>query len=144
MKFPQDGIVVWGQRTLQRTPSPIDRVNVRMLLIYLKKNLVQLLRQFIFEPNDSVLWAQIKSTIDPFLANVQSKRGLQAFKTVVDATNNTPQTIANNTLVVSVFVMPNTTAEFIALNLVVLQSASSFSAEEVLAAGGIVGSATSV
>jgi phage tail sheath protein FI len=113
-----------------------------MLLIYIKKNLVRTLRNFIFEPNDRVLWRQVQATIEPFLADVQSRRGLQAFRVIVDETNNTPERIDRNELWVSVFVKPTRTVEFVVLNLVVLRTGGSFSAEEVLAAGGIVASQT--
>lgn len=142
VKFPQDGITVWGQRTLSRTQSALDRVNVRMLLIYIKKNLIQLLRNFIFEPNDKILWRQVSATVEPFLADVQARRGLTAFRVVVDETNNTPERIDRNELWVSVFLKPTRVVEFVVLNLIVLQTGASFSAEEVLAAGGIVTAAT--
>jgi len=143
VKFPQDGITVWGQRTLQRTSSALDRVNVRMMLIFVKKNLIRLLRNFIFEPNDRVLWKQVSATIEPFLADVQSRRGLTAYKVVVDQTNNTPERIDRNELWVSVFLQPTKTVEFVVLNLTVLRTGASFSAEEILAAGGIVTAQTS-
>jgi phage tail sheath protein FI len=142
VKFPRDGIVVWGQRTLQRQQSALDRVNVRMLLGFIKKNLTQLLRSFIFEPNDRVLWRQVQTTLEPFLADIQSRRGLTGFRVVVDESNNTPERIDRNELWVTVFLRPTRSVEFIALNLVVLRTGASFSAEEVLAAGGIVGSQT--
>jgi len=140
VKFPKDGITVWGQRTLQRTSTALDRVNVRMLLIHLKKNLVRSLRTFVFEPNDPALWSQVRATVNPFLADVQSRRGLTAFKVVCDETNNTPERIDRNELWVSVFLKPTRAVEFIVLNLVVLRTGASFSAEEVLAAGGVVSS----
>ena len=143
VKFPQDGIVVWGQRTLQRSQSALDRVNVRMLLIHIKKNLTQLLRNFIFEPNDKILWRQVQATVEPFLADIQSRRGLTAYRVIVDESNNTPERIDRNELWVSVFLQPTRTVEFVALNLVVLRTGASFSAEEVLAAGGIVTAQTS-
>lgn len=144
VKFPQDGITIWGQRTLQRSATALDRVNVRMLLLYIKKNLVSQLRNFIFEPNDKALWRQVKSTVNPFLADIQARRGLTAFNVVCDETNNTAERIDRNELWVSVFLKPERTVEFIALNLVVLKTGASFSAEEVLAAGGIVTAATAV
>ncbi len=144
VKFPQDGIVVWGQRTLQRTESALDRVSVRMLLIFIKKNMTRLLRNFIFEPNDSVLWKQVLATVEPFLGDIQARRGLQAYKVVCDASNNTAERIDRNELWVSVFLKPTRTVEFVVLNLAVLRTGASFSAEEVLAAGGIVSAATSV
>jgi len=144
VKFPQDGITIWGQRTLQRSSSALDRVNVRMLMLYIKKNLVRLLRNFIFEPNDKALWRQVTSTISPFLSDIQSRRGLVAYNVIADASNNTPERIDRNELWVSVFLKPTRAVEFIALNLVVLRTGASFSAEEVLAAGGVVAAATSV
>jgi len=143
VKFPQDGIVVYGQRTLQRTQSALDRVNVRMLMTFVKKNLVQLLRNYIFEPNDKILWRQVQSTIEPFLSDIQSRRGLSAYRVIVDETNNTAERQDRNELWVSVFLKPTRTVEFVVLNLVVLRTGASFSAEEVLAAGGIVDSQTS-
>ncbi len=144
VKFPQDGIVVWGQRTLQRTQSALDRVNVRMLLIFIKKNLTRLLRNYIFEPNDKILWKQVLATVEPFLADIQARRGLQAYRVIIDETNNTPERIDRNELWVSVFLKPTRTVEFVVLNLAVLRTGASFSAEEVLAAGGIVSAATAV
>jgi hypothetical protein len=144
VKFPQDGIVVWGQRTLQRTQSALDRVNVRMLLIFIKKNLTRLLRNYIFEPNDNILWKQVLATVEPFLADIQARRGLQAFRVICDASNNTPERIDRNELWVSVFLKPTRTVEFVVLNLAVLRTGASFSAEEVLAAGGVVTAATAV
>jgi hypothetical protein len=138
VSFPKDGIVVFGQRTLQRTETALDRVNVRMLLIYLKKNLVQILRAFVFEPNDSTTWAQVRTLINPFMADIQARRGLDAYNVVCDESNNTPQRRDMNQLWVSVFIKPTRAIEFIVLNLVVMQSSASFSSEEVLAAGGVV------
>jgi hypothetical protein len=138
VNFPQDGITVWGQRTLQRKDSALDRVNVRMLLIYLKKILVQTLRFFLFEPNDRFLRRQVVNAINPFLSDVMARRGLTRFKVVCDETNNTPIRIDRNELWVSVFLKPTRAAEFIVLNLVILRTEQSFSAEEVLQAGGVV------
>lgn len=142
-KFPQDGIVVWGNRTLQRVETSLSRVNVRMLLIYLKKVLGRTLKTFVFEPNDSALWSQVTSVINPLLADIQSRRGITAYKVVVDASNNTPERIDRNELWVSIFIKPTRSVEFIVLNLAVINTGTSFSAEEVLAAGGVVNAATS-
>lgn len=138
VNFPQDGLVVFGQRTLQRTETALSRLNVRMLLIYIKKNLTRLLRNFIFEPNDQILWAQVRNVVIPFLADIQARRGLEAFRVVVDESNNTPERRDRNQLWVSVFLQPVKSVEFVVLNLVVLRSSASFNAEEVLAAGGVV------
>ena len=139
VKFPQDGINVFGQRTLQRRQSALDRINVRMLLIYLKKNLISLLRFFLFEPIDRFLFAEVRAAINPFLEDVMARRGLTGFKVICDETNNTPERIDRNELHVTVMIKPTKAAEFIVLDLVILRTDMSFAAEEVLAAAGIVG-----
>lgn len=138
VKFVQEGITVYGQRTLQRASTALDRVNVRMLLIFLKKNLTITLRHFLFEPNDRITRKQVLAVINPFLADVAARRGLTAFNVVCDETNNTPERIDRNELWVSVFIQPTRAVEFIALNLVVMKTGASFSAQEVLAAGGVI------
>jgi hypothetical protein len=138
VNFAQEGIVIFGQRTLQRSPTALDRVNVRMLMIYIKKNLTSILRQFIFEPNDRTLWAQVFTVVNPFLSEIAARRGLTGYKVVVDASNNTPERIDRNELWVSVFLQPTKSVEFIVLNMAVLKTGASFAAEESLAAAGLV------
>jgi hypothetical protein len=138
VNFPQEGITVWGNRTLQRTASALDRVNVRMLLIHIKKNAQSLLRPFVFEPNDEITRARVTNVSEPFLADIQARRGLTAYNVVCDDTNNTPERIDRNELHVAYFLKPTRAAEFIVLNLVVLRTDASFTADEVLAAGGVV------
>lgn len=140
--FPQDGITIWGQRTLQRSDTALDRVNVRMLMIYLKKVLVRTLRFFLFEPNDRFLRRSVVNTIEPFMSDVMARRGLTGYKVVCDETNNTPERIDRNELWVSIWLKPTRAAEFCVLNLVVLRTEQSFTAEEVLAAGGVVTTTT--
>jgi phage tail sheath protein FI len=138
VNFPQDGIVVWGQRTLQRRATALDRVNVRMLLIYIRKAATNFLRQFVFEPNDRITRGNVVNVSNPFLSDIAARRGLTAFKVVCDETNNTPERIDRSELHVAYFLKPTRAAEFIVLNLVVLRTDVSFAAEEVLAAGGVV------
>jgi hypothetical protein len=138
VNFVRDGITIWGQRTLSRTSSALDRINVRMLLIFIKKNLAVTLRNFVFEQNDRITRAQVLGVIRPFLGDIAARRGLTAFNVVCDETNNTPERIDRNELWISVFLQPTRAIEFIALNLVTLRTGASFSAQEVLAAGGVV------
>lgn len=138
VNFPQEGITVWGQRTLQRRSSALDRVNVRMLLIFIKKNALRFLRQFVFEPNDATTRAQVVNVSNPFLADIQARRGLTGFAVVCDERNNTPERIDRNELHVAYFLKPTRAAEFIQLNLVVLRTEASFTSSEVLAAAGLV------
>lgn len=136
-KFPQEGIVLYGQKTLDRTGALTNRVNVRMLSNTLKREMSQLLRQFLFEPNDQALWSQVRATLEPYMSNVQTRRGVTAWRLVVDETNNTNERIDRGELWVTLFYRPTRAVEFVVLNLVQLRSGASFSAEEVLAAGGI-------
>lgn len=138
-KFPQDGIVIWGQRTLQRKDSALDRVNVRMLLIHIKKVMIPLLRYFLFEQNDQYLWGAVVNSTEPVLADIAGRRGLTAFKVICDETNNTPATVDRNELHVTILVKPTRVAEFIQLDLAILRSDQLFSSEAVLRAAGVTG-----
>ncbi len=109
-----------------------------MLLIYLKKNLYSTLRNFIYEPNDPQTWTQVRNTVNPFLADIAARRGLDGFKVVCDATNNTDDRRDRRQLWVSIFLKPTQAIEFVVLNMVVLQASASFNSEEVLAAGGLI------
>jgi hypothetical protein len=122
INFPQDGVHIFGQRTLQRKDSALDRVNVRMLLIALKKALIPLLRNFIFEPNDTILWRQVRNAIRPFMEDIKARRGITAFDLIVDERNNTPIRRDRNELWVSVLIKPTRAVEFIVLNLVILRT----------------------
>lgn len=138
VNFPQDGIVVYGQRTLQRAESMLDRVNVRMLLSYLKKNMIRTLRNYLFEQNDRFTRAQVEATLNPFLGDVLGRRGITAYKVICDESNNTPERVANHQLWVSVFIQPTPVVEFIVLNINILQQSAAFDSAEILAAGGVV------
>lgn len=115
--FPGRGMVIFGQKTLQAENSAFSRINVRLLFNYIKRNLSQLLRAYVFELNDEFTRNSIKAQIDGFLQRVQTLRGVYEFLSVCDETNNTAQVIDNNELVVSVFLKPTRVAEFITLNL---------------------------
>lgn len=135
----QEGVTVFGQRTLQRRHSATDRVNVRMLLIYLKKVLPRALRQFLFEPNTPAVWTQVKGMVEALMLDVVQRQGVEAFQVVCDETINTPQRRDNNELWIAVKIKPVKAIEWIVLNLGILRSEQSFVAEEVLAALGIQG-----
>lgn len=140
VKFPQKGIYVFGQRTLQRKDSALDRVNVRMLLIAIKKALAGSngsLQYFLFEQNDRITRQLVKSQIDSYMSDVLARRGVTAFSTVCDDTNNTPARIDRNELWVSLLVKPTRAIEFIVLNIGILRTDQSFVSQEVLAAVGV-------
>lgn len=139
VNFSTDGITIWGQRTLQRTQSALDRVNVRMLLIHIKKNLVPALRNYVFNLNNDSTRALVEGLCDDFMDDIRAREGVTAYNCVCDKTNNTPMRIDRNELWVSIYLKPTRVVEFIVLNLVVLRTEQAFSSEEVLAAGGVIG-----
>ena len=140
INFPQRGTHIWGQRTLQRRDSALDRVNVRMLLSFIKKGLSGpngLLNEYIFEQNDTITRASVSSVVSNYVSDIQSRRGVTGFKVICDETNNTPIRIDRNELHVALLVKPTRVAEFIVLNIAVLRTDQSFSSEEVLGAVGV-------
>ena len=108
--FPGQGVVVFGQKTLQAKPSALDRINVRRLLIRLKKFIASSSRFLVFEQNDSSTRARFLNIVNPFLESVQANSGLSAFKVVMDDSNNTPDVIDRNHLVGQIFIQPTRTA----------------------------------
>lgn len=120
--FPGRGMVIFGQKTLQAQNSAFSRINVRLLFNYIKRNLSQLLRAYIFELNDEFTRNNIKAQIDSFMQRIQTLRGVYEFLSVCDTTNNTAQVIDNNELVVDVALKPTRIAEYIYLNLMAVGS----------------------
>ena len=124
--FPGQGVCVWGQKTLQGRPSALDRVNVRRLLIRLKKFIASSSRYLVFEQNTAGTRNRFLNIVNPFLESVQSNSGLSAFRVVMDDTNNTPEVVDRNQLVGQIFIQPTRTAEFIVLDFVVQPTGAAF------------------
>ena len=124
--FPGQGVVVFGQKTLQAKPSALDRINVRRLLIRLKKFIASSSRFLVFEQNDSATRTRFLNIVNPFLESVQSNSGLTAFRVVMDESNNTPDVIDRNQLIGQIFIQPTRTAEFIVLDFSVLPTGAAF------------------
>jgi hypothetical protein len=114
--FPGTGTVVWGQKTLQRKPTSLDRVNVRRLLISLKDFIGGVSRTLVFEQNTTVTRNRFLSQVNPFLESVVQRQGLFAYKVIMDDTNNTADVVDRNQLVGQIYIQPTKTAEFIILN----------------------------
>jgi len=108
--FPGQGVTVFGQKTTQKKASALDRVNVRRLLINVKSFISRSSRLLVFEQNTTDLRDQFLNTVNPFLEQVQSNSGINAFRVVMDDTNNTPETIDRNQLIGQVFIQPTRTA----------------------------------
>ena len=126
--FPGEGVVVFGQKTLQRRATALDRVNVRRLLIALKGYIGQVANNLVFEQNTNVTRNRFLSQVNPYLESVVQRQGLYAYKVVMDDTNNTPDVIDRNQLVGQIYIQPTKTAEFIILNFNVLPTGATFPA----------------
>ena len=124
--FPNSGVVVFGQKTLQKKASALDRVNVRRLLIELKSFISQVADNLVFEQNTATTRNNFLSQVNPFLSSVQQRQGLFAFKVVMDDSNNTPDVIDRNQLVGQIFIQPTRTAEFIYLDFNILPTGATF------------------
>ena len=124
--FPGQGVVVFGQKTLQSKPSALDRINIRRLLISLRKFIASTSRFLVFEQNNQALRNRFLNIVNPFLEQVQSNSGLSAFRVVMDDTNNTPDVVDRNQLVGQIFIQPTRTAEFIVLDFVVQPTGATF------------------
>jgi len=111
--FPQQGITIFGQRTTQREPTALDRINVRRLMIYIRKIILVSTQRFVFEPNDEFTWAQIEGVMNPFLDDIRRRRGISEFRVVCDETTNTPVRVDRNELWTKVIVKPTKTAEIL-------------------------------
>jgi hypothetical protein len=126
-KEPQTGIVVFGQKTTQRLPTALDRVNVRRLMIYIRKVLLQLGKPFQFEPNDSFTWEQVEDAIKPFLKDLTARRAIIEGAVKCDSTTNTPLRVDRNELWCSVTIKPTKAAETVVFEVNLTSQSASIS-----------------
>jgi hypothetical protein len=124
--FPGQGATVFGQKTLQARPSALDRINVRRLLIAVKKYIASSTRYLVFEQNTAATRNRFLSIVNPYLESIQQRNGLYAFRVVMDETNNTPDVIDRNILVGEIYLQPTKTAEFIVLDFNILPTGAAF------------------
>jgi hypothetical protein len=124
--FPGQGICVWGQKTLQVESSALDRINVRRLLINLKKYIASTSKYLVFEQNVAATRNRFLSIVNPYLENVQQRSGLYAFQVKMDDTNNTPDIVDRNILYGQIYLQPTKTAEFIVLDFNLLPTGATF------------------
>jgi phage tail sheath protein FI len=124
--FPGEGTVLFGDKTLLAKPSAFDRINVRRLFIVMEKAIATAAKFQLFEFNDSFTQAQFRNLVEPFLRNVQGRRGITDFRVVCDSTNNTGEVIDSNNFVADIYVKPNRSINFITLNFIAARSAISF------------------
>ena len=113
VNFPQRGIAIFGQRTSQRTPTALDRINVRRMMIYIKKQILASTQRLVFEPNDRFTWLRVEQLINPMLDDIARKRGITEFRVVCDETTNTPVRVDRNEMWTKVLIKPTKTAEVV-------------------------------
>ncbi len=122
-RFPAVGeIVIFGQKTLQQTPSALDRINVRRLMIYLKKRVGAIADTILFDQNVQATWSRFKSSADLILADVQARFGISEYKLVLDDTTTTPDLIDQNIMYAKIYVKPARAIEFIAIDFIITRS----------------------
>ncbi len=124
--FPSSGIVVFGQKTLQERASALDRINVRRLVIYLKKQISILSTKVLFEQNVQATWNRFTGLIEPFLANVKTDFGITDYRLILDETTTTADLIDRNILYAKIMIKPARAIEYIAIDFVILSTGASF------------------
>ena len=124
--FPGQGVTAFGQKTLQKRSTSLDRINVRRLLIKVKKFIAASSKFLVFEQNTATTRRRFLNIVNPFMEQVQAQSGVNAFRVVMDATNNTPDVVDRNILYGQIFVQPTRTAEFIVLDFTVQPTGATF------------------
>ena len=115
VNFFGQGVVIWGQKTMQAKPSAFDRINVRRLFLHMEKSIEKMSRYMLFELNDDFTRARFRGLVNPFLADIAARRGVYDYLVVCDETNNTPQIVDSNEFVAEIMVKPARAIEFIKL-----------------------------
>lgn len=124
--FPAEGIVIFGQKTLQVTPSALDRINVRRLMIYVKKQISRIASNLLFDQNVPATWDRFKSAAEPFLEGIRTDFGLTDFKVVLDSTTTTPELVDRNILYAKIFLKPARAIEYIAIDFNITNTGAAF------------------
>ena len=125
-QFPAEGIVIFGQKTLMATPSALDRVNVRRLMIYVKKEISRTASVLLFDQNVQSTWNRFKGQVEPFLASLKARLGLDDFKVVLDSSTTTADLVDRNIMYAKIFLKPTKALEFIAIDFVITNSGAAF------------------
>jgi hypothetical protein len=125
-KFPAEGIVVFGQKTLQQTASALDRINVRRLMVFLKREISFIASRLLFDQNTQDTWNRFKAQATPLLDGVRAQFGIDDFKLILDETTTTPDLVDRNIIYSKLLVKPTRTAEFFAIDFVITNSGASF------------------
>ena len=127
VNFPGQGVVLFGDKTALTKPSAFDRINVRRLFLLLEKAIATASKFQLFEFNDEFTRAQFRNLVEPFLRDIQGRRGITDFSVVCDATNNTGEVIDRNEFVADIFIKPARSINFITLNFIATRTGVAFS-----------------
>tara|TARA_Y100000593_G_scaffold20682_1_gene41616 strand:- start:600 stop:3503 length:2904 start_codon:yes stop_codon:yes gene_type:complete len=125
-KFPAEGIVIFGQKTLQVTPSALDRINVRRLMIFVKKRISQVAATLLFDPNVKTTWNRFISSVEPILADIKTNFGLSDYKLILDDTTTTPDLVDRNIMYARIYLKPTRAIEYIAIDFNITRTGASF------------------
>jgi len=125
-RFPAEGIVIFGQKTLQATPSALDRINVRRLVLFLKKQVSRIASGLLFDQNIKTTWQRFINQVNPLMESTKSGGGIVDYKVVLDETTTTPDLIDRNTMYAKIFIKPAYAIEFIGIDFVITNSGASF------------------
>lgn len=126
VNYKQQGFTIWGNKTLQRKSSALDRINVRRLMNMVRKAIAATSAYLVFEQNDSLTWGQWKNQVDPYLETIKRGRGLEAYETKMDEETVTPYYRDRNQMPGKVWITPNRTAEFIQIDFILTNSGAQF------------------
>ena len=124
--FPSVGLAAWGQKTLQKKASALDRISVRRLLIASKKYISMISKRFVFENNTTQTRANLLNTLNPWFENVMQKQGLYKFSVITSEAINTPEVIDRNELKCQIYLQPAKSAEFILVDFIVTATGADF------------------
>ena len=125
-QFPAEGIVIFGQKTLQVTPSALDRINVRRMLIFVKREISRIASRLLFDQNVQSTWNRFLGQVNPFLSSVKTRLGLTDYKVILDGTTTTPELVDRNIMYAKIYLKPAKALEFIALDFIVTRSGAAF------------------
>jgi phage tail sheath protein FI len=124
--FPNEGIVIFGQKTLQIEQSALDRINVRRLMIHVKKEISRMATKVLFDPNVQVTWNRFLSMVEPFLRSVKTRLGLTDFKVILDDTTTTADLVDRNVMYAKIFLKPARAIEYIAIDFNITSTGAGF------------------
>jgi phage tail sheath protein FI len=128
--FTNDGYVIFGQKTLLKSPSAFDRINVRRLFLYVEKAAARTAKYFVFEPNTLYTRGQVTAVLNPIMERAKNTQGIYDYRVVCNESNNPPTVIDNNELVADIYIQPVRTAEFVLINFYATRTGVNF--EEII------------